>query len=130
MNADSTWPFPGAFAPLAAGLRAPAFATGGQPPSPTIVLDDVTLIDGTGAAAVPGARLAIAGGRIQRVGRIGEVPVPAGADLVALGGRTIMPGLVDAHFHIEDASGSRSGSWPTASRPFAILAPGSRSSTP
>ena len=107
VNADATWSwsrrhFLGALAPLAAGLRVPAFAGGGQPPTTTTVLDDVTLIDGTGAAALPGARLVVAGGRIQRVGRMAEVAVPAGAELVTLGGRTIMPGLVDAHFHIED----------------------------
>ncbi len=41
----------------------------------------------------------IEGNRIRRVGRRGEVAIPAGAQQVDLAGRTIIPGLIDGHAH-------------------------------
>jgi len=41
----------------------------------------------------------IRGDRIAAVGRRGEVNVPAGATIVDMAGKTIIPGLVDAHAH-------------------------------
>jgi imidazolonepropionase-like amidohydrolase len=35
-----------------------------------------------------------------RIARIGSGPVPAGATMIAGGGRTLMPGLIDAHVHM------------------------------
>jgi imidazolonepropionase-like amidohydrolase/Tol biopolymer transport system component len=37
--------------------------------------------------------------RIKAVGRAGELPIPAGAKTVDVTGKTIIPGLVDAHAH-------------------------------
>lgn len=67
-----------------------------------VVLDNVTLIDGTGAPVVPSARLVIEGDRLRAVGKASDVAVPPGAERIDLQGRTVMPGLIDAHFHIED----------------------------
>jgi imidazolonepropionase-like amidohydrolase len=39
-------------------------------------------------------------GRITAVGRQGSVTVPAGAKLIDLPGRTILPGLIDMHVHL------------------------------
>jgi imidazolonepropionase-like amidohydrolase len=39
------------------------------------------------------------GNRIRAVGRRGEVAIPAGARQVDLAGKTIIPGLIDAHAH-------------------------------
>lgn len=44
--------------------------------------------------------LVIEGGKVQAVGADGTVPIPAGAEVRDLGGRTIIPGLVDTHSHI------------------------------
>jgi len=87
---------------MAAGVRLIAAGRGAQPGTDPLVLDNLPLLDGTGAAPMPGARLVIAGGRLQRIGRAAEVALPPGAERVDLQGRTVMPGLVDAHFHIED----------------------------
>ena len=38
--------------------------------------------------------------RIRAVGRVGEVRVPAGAKVVDVSGRTIIPGLFDEHAHL------------------------------
>jgi imidazolonepropionase-like amidohydrolase len=66
------------------------------------VLDNVRVIDGTGAAPMERARIVIEGDRITHIGPAGNVPVPRGADTLDLSGRTVMPGLIDLHFHIEN----------------------------
>jgi imidazolonepropionase-like amidohydrolase len=62
-----------------------------------LAITNATLIDGTGADPVRGATLVIEGERIERVGA-GLEP-PRGADIIDVGGRTVMPGLIDAHVH-------------------------------
>jgi imidazolonepropionase-like amidohydrolase len=49
--------------------------------------------------------LIVQGGRILAVGRRGEVTVPAGAQVVDVAGKVIMPGLVDTHSHIGGGDG-------------------------
>jgi imidazolonepropionase-like amidohydrolase len=68
----------------------------------TIVLENVRVVSGTGAAPVEAARVVIEGDRVQRIGLATAVPAPAGAERVDLSGFTIVPGLIDLHFHIED----------------------------
>jgi imidazolonepropionase-like amidohydrolase len=67
-----------------------------------LVLDNARVLDGTGGAAIERGRLVIEGDRIVGVGPVGEVPIPANADTVDLSGRTLIPGLIDLHFHIEN----------------------------
>ncbi len=67
-----------------------------------IVLDNVRIIDGTGAAPIEQGRVVIDRDRFARVGPAASVPVPAGAERIDLSGRTVLPGLIDLHFHIED----------------------------
>lgn len=44
-------------------------------------------------------------GRIYRIGRTGRVRVPPAARVIAGQGRWLMPGLVDAHFHLATSGG-------------------------
>ena len=67
-----------------------------------LVLENVRVVDGTGAPPVERGRLVIDGDRIAGVGPAGEVPIPANADTIDLMGRTVIPGLIDLHFHIEN----------------------------
>jgi len=67
-----------------------------------IVLDDVRIIDGTGAMPIEHGRVVIEGERVTGVGPADAVAVPANAERVDLAGRTILPGLIDLHFHIEN----------------------------
>jgi imidazolonepropionase-like amidohydrolase len=60
-----------------------------------------TLIEGTGAPAVPNAVILVSEGHIQAVGAAEDVPVPRGAEVVRLEGRWIIPGLIDGHAHAE-----------------------------
>ncbi len=65
-----------------------------------VVLQGARLIDGTGKAPLEDAVLVVDGARIAAVGAAGKVKVPKGARVVDVKGRTIMPGLVNAHGHV------------------------------
>jgi imidazolonepropionase-like amidohydrolase len=88
-------------------LAAVAAATGpllaGQPSPPrAIVLDNARIVDGTGAAPLEHGRIVIEGERITQIGPAPQVKAPAGAETIDLGDGTIIPGLIDLHFHIEN----------------------------
>ena len=56
------------------------------------------IIDGTGKPAIEHATLVIRNGRIEAVGK--RVKVPAGAEKIDATGKTIIPGLINAHGHV------------------------------
>ena len=64
----------------------------------TIALHDGLLIDGTGRHPVAGATVLVEETRIVRAGR--RLRIPRDARVLDVGGRTIMPGLTDAHVHL------------------------------
>ena len=64
-----------------------------------------TLFDGTGADPVHDAVVLVNDGRITAVGAAATTSVPAGAEVVDLRDRFVMPGLVDAHSHISIVPG-------------------------
>ncbi len=65
-----------------------------------------TLIDGTGKAAVANATLVVRDGRVVAAGT--GVAVPAGAERVDLAGKFVIPGLINAHGHVNAARELRS----------------------
>ena len=66
------------------------------------LLQNARLIDGTGVPAREGAALLIEGETIVHAGPLaaGDAPSPADAETLDLGGRTVIPGLVEAHIHL------------------------------
>jgi imidazolonepropionase-like amidohydrolase len=62
-------------------------------------LKNARLLDGTGAAPRDHAAVLVRDGRIESVGAAGADP-PADAATIDVEGRTLMPGLVDAHAHV------------------------------
>jgi imidazolonepropionase-like amidohydrolase len=66
-----------------------------------VVLDNARVIDGTGKPPIERARVVIEGDHILRIGSSAQVPTPPQAEVIDLSGRTIVPGLIDLHFHIE-----------------------------
>ena len=72
-----------------------------SPPDTTVIRAD-RLIDGTGAAPVPDAVLIVQVGKVRDVfaGRVAEGAVPPGATELHLPGCTVLPGLIDAHVHL------------------------------
>jgi len=72
-------------------------------PGQVTVLKNVTLIDGTGRQPFTDVSLVIAGGRIREIG--GNVKAPAGASVVDLTGKTVMPGIINLHGHVGAVKG-------------------------
>jgi imidazolonepropionase-like amidohydrolase len=66
-----------------------------------IALEGATLIDGTGGRPIEDAVIVIRNGTIEAVARVNEIPVPKGAQRVDLVGKTVVPGFIDAHVHLE-----------------------------
>jgi imidazolonepropionase-like amidohydrolase len=69
----------------------------------TKVFTGVTLIDGTDRAPVANAAIVVRNGRIVAAGPTNTVTIPAGAERIALDGKTVIPGLINAHGHVTDA---------------------------
>jgi imidazolonepropionase-like amidohydrolase len=80
--------------------RSLASLLAGPAPRPGRVwLTNARVFDATGPAARCGAGVLIEDGLITRVGSATD-GVPDGADVIDLAGRTLMPGLIDAHAHL------------------------------
>ena len=80
---------------LAALLAAPLTAR-----AEVIVFKGARIIDGTGKAPLDKGVLIIDGERVIGVGPADKVKAPAGARMIDLKGRTIMPGIINAHGHV------------------------------
>jgi len=66
----------------------------------TTLISNGQIIDGTGAAPIPLGAVVIQEGRLTYVGPAAGAPeVPLNAQRIDARGGTIMPGLVEAHFH-------------------------------
>ena len=66
-----------------------------------IALEGATLIDGAGGAPKRDAVIIIRNGHIEAVARVNEIQIPGNAERINLVGKTIIPGLIDAHAHVE-----------------------------
>ena len=82
--------------PLSA-LRLARRGAGGGGARP-VVFSNFLLFDGKSSALRGGLRLLVEGGRIKTLATDDFSP-PAGARAIDCGGRTLMPGLIDAHWH-------------------------------
>lgn len=68
--------------------------------APVVVLTHARVIDGLGHAALENQTLVLRDGKIAAIGADGAVPVPEGATLRDLAGKSVMPGLVMVHEHL------------------------------
>lgn len=67
------------------------------------------IIDGTAGAPIDNGVLVVRDGRIEAVGPMSEVRIPAGVTRVDVAGKTIMPGLINAHGHVNNVMGLQAG---------------------
>jgi imidazolonepropionase-like amidohydrolase len=79
--------------------RLPALIADPAPAPGLLWLANARLFDGTGAAPCERVSVLVEAGRIARVAEAGEA-APEGARTVDLEGRTLLPGLIDAHAHV------------------------------
>ncbi|MBI3924555.1 MAG: PD40 domain-containing protein [Armatimonadetes bacterium] len=76
------------------GFSAPA-----DSPSGKLALVGGKIVSMRGDEIIPRGTVLIEGSRIVAVGPVERVPVPADARQVDVSGKTVMPGLVDVHWH-------------------------------
>jgi imidazolonepropionase-like amidohydrolase len=86
-------------------LAAPLAGHGQRPARPTANADTFLLrparvFDAVTDAPHEGWVVLVTGNRIDAVGAVADVQVPAGARAIDLPGTTLLPGLIDAHSHI------------------------------
>jgi imidazolonepropionase-like amidohydrolase len=73
-----------------------------QPAATSVIaIVGATLIDGTGGPVVTDSVVVISGDKIVAVGKRSAVKVPSEAQVVDAKGLTLVPGLIDSHFHID-----------------------------
>jgi imidazolonepropionase-like amidohydrolase len=68
--------------------------------APVTALVHVRVIDGTGAPSQGDQTILIENGTIKEIGAASSVSIPAGARVLDLGGRSVIPGLVGMHDHM------------------------------
>jgi imidazolonepropionase-like amidohydrolase len=71
------------------------------------VLTNATLIDGTGSAPQPNTTIVMENGRIRDLGPGSATPAPAGATVIDLAGKFIVPGIINGHGHVGPAPRDR-----------------------
>lgn len=69
--------------------------------TPTLV-DHVLLFDSLAGKYLPDRAVLIADGKVAAVGAAGSIKAPAGATVIDGHGKTLLPGLWDAHQHVGD----------------------------
>jgi hypothetical protein len=70
-----------------------------------LVVQGGKLIDGTGRPPIDNSVIVIQAGKFQAVGRSGEVAIPADAQVIDVKGKSVLPGFIDGHGHLEDFHG-------------------------
>lgn len=68
--------------------------------APVVALTHARVLDGTGAPARRDQTLIIRDGKIAALGASASTPVPPGATVIDLTGKTVMPGMVMVHEHL------------------------------
>ena len=88
-----------------------AVGCGGEPETPAVEMTPglqafvgARIINGTGDAPVDDGVLVVRDGRIEAVGARDAVDIPPDAEQIDVTGRTIMPGLINAHGHVNPSS--------------------------
>jgi len=87
--------------------------------TPTVVLTHARVIDGTGAPPRENQTVVIRDGRIAALGDAASVQAPAGAQIIDLTGKSVIPGLVMMHEHLYYPTGG--GTYANLSESFTRL---------
>jgi hypothetical protein len=67
---------------------------------PLVALTNVRVIDGTGADPLEDQTILIRDDKIEAIGATEDVEIPAAAEILDLGGYTVLPGFVGMHEHL------------------------------
>lgn len=70
-----------------------------------VAFTGANLIDGSGKDIIKDAILLVYNGKVQAVGNRSTLPIPENAIVMDVEGKTIMPGIINAHGHIGGTNG-------------------------
>jgi imidazolonepropionase-like amidohydrolase len=98
----------GAAAQRSGGASAP------QPAGHTKAFTGARVIDGTDRPPIDNATILVRDGKVQSVAPAARVQVPADAERIALQGKTVIPGIVNAHGHVGNTEGMEQGHYSAA----------------
>lgn len=68
-----------------------------------------TIIDGNGGTPIPDGVLLVRDGKVVAVGTKEDIPIPDDVTRRDVSGKTIMPGIINAHGHVGDVQGIEGG---------------------
>jgi len=71
-----------------------------QSPAPITLYEGARLIPGDGGAVISESAFIVENGAITRLGGKGEISAAPGVRRVDLTGKTVMPGIIEAHAHL------------------------------
>ncbi len=71
-----------------------------RPPTRVKAFIGARVIDGTDRPPIPNAVIIVRDGRVETIGPLGRVTIPSDASRIMLTGKTVIPGLVNAHGHV------------------------------
>jgi imidazolonepropionase-like amidohydrolase len=83
---------------LLAGCSLSAWLHAQTPPPSVILIQNVRIFDGKGERLSAPGHVLVRGNKIERISAT-ALAADAGATIIDGGGRTLMPGLIDAHWH-------------------------------
>ena len=75
------------------------FSQAADKPQGVTVINGARVVTMKGDEVIENARIVIKDNRITAIGNADSVAIPAGAHVVAANGKTIIPGIVDVHWH-------------------------------
>src|SRR5260221_4866853 len=67
------------------------------------------IFDGTAKPVIENGTIVVQDGRVIAIGPSGKIKAPGGAQTINVSGKTISPGLINAHGHVSDVEGKRTG---------------------
>src|SRR6516164_1143784 len=86
-----------------------ASQTSAGPAASLFAISGVNLWDGAGNAPIRDGVIVVSDGRIQAVGPRASTPIPKGATVISGEGKTLIPGLINAHGHVGMTKGLKAG---------------------
>src|SRR5262245_14018364 len=113
MSKKTTWNFMLVAIVCLTGLltscRPDVSAPAAEPVAPVLVISGASIWDGTGQPPIRDAVVVVKDGRIQEIGPRASTPVPGGATVISGEGKTLIPGLINAHGHVGMTKGLKAG---------------------
>jgi imidazolonepropionase-like amidohydrolase len=80
---------------------------GGPPPQEPIALVNANVVNVRTGGIQRGVSIILIKGKVEKVEAVGSPSAPSGARAIDLGGRFVVPGLIDAHVHIASLAAMR-----------------------